>query len=409
MSVIPITPHGRLPENITYFCKALRRAGVPVGTAQVIDAIRAVETVGFTNRRDFFITLRASLITRPEHLQVFEQVFRMFWRDPEFLEKMITNLLPVINAPPVEKKPKPAENRAADAMADGATRDAPEQVRDELELDAQLSVSQNELLKNMDFEAMSNAEMRDAERAIAKMELPVLKTPSRRYQTASHGHMIDARAAFRAARRLGGEVLSLPRKRAVKQPPNLVVLCDISGSMSAYSRMMMHFIHSVSLKRGAGWARVHAFTFGTRLTNITRMLNEKEPDAALKLIGNRVNDWDGGTLIGTSLERFNKDWSRRVLGSNAMVLLITDGLERENVENLSQQMQRLSLSAKHILWLNPLLRWDGFEPQAMGIRAILPHVDSFSACHNLASLQELAELLSNAHNTGEKNRMKAML
>ncbi len=409
MSVVALHSQGRLPENITYFCKALRRAGVPVGTAQILDTIRAVNAVGFTKRHDFRVTLRACLVTKPEHFAVFDQVFRMFWRDPEFLDKMITNLLPAINTPPVEKELKPAQNRAVDAMSAGQSRNLPAVDREEIEVEATLSHSQTEVLKHLDFEVMTNSEVAAAERAIAQLRLPIVKRPSRRYHTSPTGQRIDARAAFRSARKTGGEVLSLPKRRPTPRPVNLTVLCDISGSMASYSRMMMHFIHSVARKQGAGWGNVNAFTFGTRLTNITKSLDVKDPDAALRVIGDQVKDWEGGTKIGTCLERFNKDWSRRVLGGNATVLLITDGLEREDVDVLSDQMQRLHLSSKDLIWLNPLLRWDAFEPQAMGIRAMLPHVDQFLACHNINSLTELATVLGSGGQTSDLMRMKAML
>lgn len=400
---------GRLAENIIYFCHALRRAGIPVGTAQVQDTIRAVEAVGFTRRADFFVTLRACLITRAEHLDVFSQIFHMFWRDPEILERMITNLLPVINAPRPEASPKPAQNRAAEAMAGAGPQTDPVQEREEIELDAQFSFSQNEVLKQMDFEAMTNTEVRAAERAIAALNLPLPKLMLRRTKPALTGPRIDARAALRRAMRTGGDIMTLPRKTRKAQPINLVVLCDISGSMSAYSRMMMHFIHSVAVKQGADWARVHAFTFGTRLTNITRSLSLRDPDAALNAIGQHVNDWKGGTKIGACLKVFHKDWSRRVLGTSSVVLLITDGLERHDPDALGAEMRRLRLSCRHIIWLNPLLRWDGFEPQAAGIRAILPHVNHFAACHNVASLEELAHILSTNTIADTKDRMMARL
>lgn len=388
---------GRLPENIIYFCHVLRRAGIPVGTAQLKDTIRAVEAVGFTQRADFFVTLRACLITRAEHLDLFSQIFHMFWRDPEILERMITNLLPVINVPRKETPPKPAQNRAAETMVGTRPKFDPVQEREEIELDAQFSFSQNEVLKQMDFEAMTNTEVRAAEKMVATLRLPLPKLLSRRSKLALAGQRIDPHAALRAAIRTGGDIMTLPRKTRKPQPINLVVLCDVSGSMSAYSRMMMHFIHSVAVKQGAGWARVHAFTFGTQLTNITRSLSVRDPDAALKAVGHQVRDWEGGTKIGACLKTFNKSWSRRVLGTSSVVLLITDGLERNDPEALGAEMRRLRLSCRKIIWLNPLLRWDGFEPQAMGIRAILPHVDHFAACHNLASLEELADILSVKH------------
>ncbi|MBE9476484.1 MAG: VWA domain-containing protein [Proteobacteria bacterium] len=401
---------GRLVQNIIYFCRALRRAGVPVGTAQVKETIRAVQAVGFTKRADFFVTLRACLITRVEHMQVFLQVFNMFWRDPEFLEHMMQLMLPMLqDATAIPKKPKDAQTRAAEAMAEGLGGNVPQAEQEELVLDARSSTSQAERLGAMDFEQMNTAEMRDAEKAIANMRLDIRKRASRRTRPAAWGRKPDVRAAFRAARKTGGEVLHLPKIAPRKKIPNLVVLTDISGSMSTYSRMMLHFIHAMTRTKDAHWAEVHAFTFGTRLSNISRHIMQKDPDAALQAIGQQVQDWDGGTQIGESLKAFNYTWSRRVLNTDAVVLLITDGLECQDTDLLQAEMRRLRLSCNHLIWLNPLLRFDGFAPLAAGIRVMLPYVDSFAACHNLASLHELTEALNGAKNMDVKQQMMAAI
>ncbi|KAB7615985.1 VWA domain-containing protein [Amylibacter sp. SFDW26] len=409
MTITALNTEGRLAQNIIYFCRALRRAEVPVGTAQVNDAIRAIQTIGFTKREDFFVVLQACLINRVEHLQIFQQVFNMFWRDPEVLESMIQNMLPMLQTVEEPKKLKAAETRASDAVSGGNDHIDQRPVEEQLTLDAQFTISKNERLNSLDFEQMTNAEIKEAERAIADMHLQTPKQTSRRFMAASYGTKIDARAVLREARRTGGEVLKLPKRRPRSKVPNLVILTDISGSMSTYSRMMMHFIYSMAFKHGKGWAQVHAFTFGTRLSNITKSLTLKDPDAALKAIGQDVQDWDGGTKIGESLERFNKDWSRRVLGTDAVVLIVTDGLERGEPDILKAQIKRLRLSCRHLIWLNPLLRYDQFEPQAAGIRTMLPFVDEFVACHSLKSMRDLTNVLSDAKHTGLKQKMMAVL
>ena len=214
---------------------------------------------------------------------------------------------------------------------------------------------------------------------------------------------------MRNAMRKGGEMQSLSMKTSRIRWPRLVALCDISGSMSHYSRAVLHFLHAVSNTQGAGWARVHAFTFGTRLTNITRHLATRDVDAALAAAGAQAQDWEGGTRIGQCLRQFNRDWSRRVLGQGAVVLLITDGLDRDDNAKLAREMERLHLSARRVIWLNPLLRWDGFAPRAKGIRAMLPHVDSFRAGHHIASLEALAHAISRPDDLGQKARMMALL
>ena len=256
---------------------------------------------------------------------------------------------------------------------------------------------------------MSAAELADAKRAIARLELPVKPLASRRTRVDPRGRVADWRGTMRAALRTGGEVQRLVLRARRTRWPNLVALCDISGSMSSYSRMLLHFLHAAANAKGAGWAQVHAFTFGTRLTNITRHLRHRDVDAALAAAGQEARDWEGGTRIGACLHAFNRDWSRRVLAQGAVVLLITDGLDRDEPDRLGREMERLQLSARRLVWLNPLLRWEGFAPRARGIRAILPHVDSFRACHNLASLEALAAALTRPDDAGDKARLSALL
>ncbi|NPD21611.1 vWA domain-containing protein [Alterinioella nitratireducens] len=389
MQALPHT-EGRLVDNIVHFTRALRKAGVPVGTAQLRNAIEAVMAAGFTRKDDFFVTLRATLISRPEHFETFEQVFALFWRDPEFLERMVREMLPLMQVmQPDQPPPKPAQRRAADGLwgDQPGAGDAPE--REELEVDAKFSMSDRETLMRQDFEQMSAAELTDAKTAIRTLRLPAPPILTRRYRASSSGGRADVKAMLRRSLHKGGEIDRLSLKQRRLRPPNLVVICDISGSMSVYSRMMMHFLHALTWAPDAGWGKVHGFTFGTRLTNVTRSLHLRDIDMALDDLGREASDWKGGTRIGEALHRFNRDWSRRVLGQGAVVLLITDGLERGDVGQLRAEAERLAKSCKRLIWLNPLLRWDGFSPQAAGIKALLPLVDSFHSCHSLDSLAEL--------------------
>jgi uncharacterized protein with von Willebrand factor type A (vWA) domain len=270
-------------------------------------------------------------------------------------------------------------------------------------------MSREERLKTLDFEQMSLSEMAQAKRMLSKLSLAVTPLKSRRTQAAARGARPDWRRTMRAGLSRGGEITGFARKARRIRWPSLVVLCDISGSMSSYSRVVLHFLHAVANEKGAGWARVHGFTFGTRLTNITRHLAQRDVDAALKAAGAEAQDWEGGTRIGACLESFNRDWSRRVLGQGAVVLIITDGLDRDEPARLGRAMERLHLSARRVIWINPLLRWEGFAPKAGGIRAMLPHVDSFRAGHNIAALEGLAAALSRPDDAGEKARLMAML
>jgi uncharacterized protein with von Willebrand factor type A (vWA) domain len=410
---IPDDP--KLAQNIIHFARALRKAGLPIGPGRVIDAIRAVQAAGFTDKRDFYWTLHACFVNKPEHRVVFAQIFRLYWRDPRYLEHMMSMMLPAIRGVQEDRSAQAAEKRAAEALLDGATPDLPESGEDErdeetvIEVDASMTMSSEERLRSLDFEQMSTAEVAQAKRMLSRLSLPVKPIPSRRGIASLHGHRVDWRRTLRASMRQGGELKDIARQKPRLRWPNLVVLCDISGSMSQYSRIILHFLHAVSNARGAGWAKVHAFTFGTRLTNITRHLNQRDVDAALASAGAEAQDWEGGTRIGQCLHAFNRDWSRRVMGQGAVVLLITDGLDRDDPAELTREIERLHLSARRLIWLNPLLRWDGFAPKARGIAAMLPHVDSFRAGHSVASLQDLADVISRPDDVGEKARLMVEL
>ncbi|MEP2717001.1 VWA domain-containing protein [Pseudophaeobacter sp.] len=400
----------KLAQNITHFARALRKAGLPIGPGRVIDAVEAVAAAGFTSRQDFYWALHACFVSKPEHRVVFAQIFRLYWRDPRFLERMMAALLPAIKGVQEEHAAKPGEKRAAEALLEGANQDvdAPEAPNDEgteIEVDATLTISSEERLRSLDFEQMSTDEVARAKRILAQINLPVKPMQSRRLMAANQGDRVDWRRSFREAARRGGDLQTFARAKRRTRWPNLVVICDISGSMSQYSRIVLHFLHAVANAKGAGWAKVHGFTFGTRLTNITRHLATRDVDAALAAAGAEAQDWEGGTRVGDCLHDFNRDWSRRVMGQGAVVLLITDGLDRGDPKALAHEMQRLHLSARRLIWLNPLLRWDGFAAKAQGIRAMLPHVDSFRAGHSIASLEDLVRVISDERDTGEKTRL----
>ncbi len=403
---------GRLADNITHFARALRKAGLKLGPGRVVDAIGAVQAAGFTSRSDFFWILHACFVTKPEERQVFDQVFRLYWRDPRYLDHMMAMLLPQVKGVADDRKAAPAERRAAEALLDGVRRDQPPPAGnqgDEIEIDASATAAAEERLRTLDFELMSVDEIAEARRLVARLALPVRPLVSRRSAATPLGARIDARATIRASLRLGGEIGRLARRKPRPRPPNLVAICDISGSMSAYSRMVLHFLHAVANRKGPGWAHVHAFTFGTRLTNITRHLAQRDVDAALAAAGAEAQDWQGGTRIGACLHALNRDWSRRVMGQGAVVLLISDGLDRDPPDLLAREMQRLHLSSRRLIWVNPLLRWDGFLPRAQGIRAMLPHVDCFRSGHSIATLQGLAQAVANARDSGERDRLLAYI
>jgi uncharacterized protein with von Willebrand factor type A (vWA) domain len=389
---------GRLADNIVHFARALRKAGLPVGPASVIDAIRAVEAAGIGNRDDFYWTLHAVFVSKREHRPVFHEAFELFWRERGLIDKMLQMLFPVAPPRPGEKqKPKPGQSRAREALSEAGERE--DLIQPEIEVDAKLTMSAREILQGKDFAQMSVAEIEEAKKALAGLRLPDDLLEIRRIRPATHGQL-DPRRTLRASLKVGGDII-IPefRSRARVRPP-LVALCDISGSMSAYSRLFLHFLHALAEKR----RRVHTFVFGTRLTNVTRQLQMKDPDEALAGCSQQVADWSGGTRIASALHDFNRDWARRVLAQGATVLLITDGLERDTEADLGHEMDRLHRSCRRLIWLNPLLRFEGFEARAMGIKAMLPHVDEFRTAHSLDAIGDLVEALSGRSGEADPKR-----
>ncbi|MDP7625456.1 MAG: VWA domain-containing protein [Rhodospirillales bacterium] len=382
---------GLLTENIMHFARVLRKAGLPVGPGQVLDAIRAVMAVGLSNRNDFYWTLHAVFVKHRTQLDVFDQAFHIFWKNPEILERMMQLILPDISDPnAASPDTEEISRRVAEALSSGIGDQPEPQEEEEIEFDATLTWSANEVLGEKDFEKMSADEIRDAIAAVHRMKLPLNEVPTRRFKQSNAGTRVDMRRSMRAALRSGTDFIPLmKRKRRMRRPP-LVVICDISGSMERYSRMLLHFMHTVTNDRD----RVHTFLFGTRLTNVTRYLRYKDVDEALEKVSEAAEDWSGGTRIGHCLEDFNKFWSRRVLTQGAIVVLISDGLDRDEGDGLTLEMERLHMSCRRLIWLNPLLRYDGFEPKSIGIKAMLPHVDIFKTIHNLNNLNDLTRVLS---------------
>jgi len=388
----PSAGGGRIAENIMHFARTLRAAGLPVGPGKMLDAIGAVDAVGIRRRDDFYWALHAVLVNRRDQQELFDQAFHVFWRNPKILERMLGLLLPSMGGS--DDKSRELSRRLAEALR-GAGRlpELPEHERDEpeIEIDMTLTFSDKEVLQTIDFEKMSNAELARAKAAIAAMRLPIMELPTRRTRPArGAGQRADLRATMRAALRSGSDTIPLRWKRPRRRHPPLVVICDVSGSMSRYSRMLLHFMHAITNDRD----RVHTFVFGTRLTNITRHLRQKDVDVALEKVAEAVVDWSGGTRIGACLRDFNINWSRRVLGQGAVVLFISDGLDRDNAEGLSIEVERLHKSCRRLIWLNPLLRYEGYEPKSLGAQVLVPHVDDFRTVHNLESLTQLTEVLS---------------
>ena len=384
---------GRLAENVLHFSRLLRAAGLRIGSDRIIDCVRALEIAGAAQpvmrREDWYWSMSAVLLSRQEQRPIFDQAFNIFWRDPKLAERMMSLMLPKAHGRTARPEEQQSQ-RLTDALFDQKRKT--DESSEQKEMEARLTFSSREVLQRMDFDTMSAAELAEAKKMLGQLRLPLPLIRIRRKEVSRNGKSIDLRRTLRESLRDGGDIIPLVRTAPRELHPPLVVLCDISGSMNPYSRMFLHFLHAITNDRD----RVTVFVFGTRLTNITRQLRHRDVDVAMARVADAIKDWSGGTRIGHSLREFNWKWSRRVLGQNACLLLVSDGLDREAGEGLSEEMERLAKSCRYVVWLNPLLRYDKFEARPAGVRAMLPHVDLFLPVHNLKSLVDLSKTLSSS-------------
>jgi uncharacterized protein with von Willebrand factor type A (vWA) domain len=389
-------PHGALAANIVHFARALREAGIPVGPGAVLDALSAVEAAGFGEKEDFYATLHAVFVKKHEHSLLFDQAFQIFWKRKGLLEKLIAMMSP---RAPSQREPARAE-AGATRVADALFKSRPDETKavPSLDFDARFTTSEQEVLRGKDFAQMTAAEIEEARKLIRALVMPEDRRRTRRFAASAHRFRIDARRSFRRSLQPGGTI-DLKFRRPAARPPPVVALTDISGSMSEYTRLFLHFLHALGETR-----RVSTFLFGTRLTNVSRAMRKRDVDDALARCSAMAVDWSGGTRIGDAFARFNREWGRRVLGQGAIVLLFTDGLEREGVDQLAAEIARLRKSSRRVIWVNPLLRFEGFAAKAQGVRAMLPHVDSFRPIHNLESMADLCRVLAGTRSGSEDPR-----
>ena len=383
----------KLSDNVLYFARVLRSAGIPIGSGRILEAIEAINKIGLADKSIFYWALHSVFVHKNEHREIFDQTFKIFWKNPRLLEKMMQLALPRLNTGTPETSDADINRRVQEAFnTDNISEDnyVDASTEDELEFDAVMTYSESELLQGMDFEQMSSDEINKAKKVIAQMNLSIPQVKSRRFKSSSLRRKIDLRQSLKGANKFCGEYIPLRYKSRKDKNPPIIAICDVSGSMSRYSRMLLHFMHVLTTLRND----VHTFLFGTRLTNVTRFLRFKDVDEALAATSSAVEDWSGGTRIGDCLKEFNFNWSRRVLGPGAIVLFITDGLDRGGGIGLSKQIKLIQKSSKRLIWLNPLLRYEEFAPKPTGVKAILPHVDEFRPIHSLESMDQLVNALS---------------
>ncbi len=378
-------PQGHLLNNLVLFGRLLRRLGIDVTPSRMIELVGALSIVDVADRDDFFFTLRTFLVHRHDHLALFEHAFDLFWRKHQGMPLEVT----LFRSPDEDRALQPDEVQFLDQP--DSEPDGPQQSEDELQelVEVVQTYSSKEQLREKDFGQMSEEELESIHRFVMEMAWHLGRKQTRRLQPGPSAR-IDLRRLIRRNLRYGGELIELPTQRQKTRPRPLVLIADVSGSMKNYTRLLLYFLYS--LTEGLSH-QVEAFVFSTRLSRITRELHEHEIEQALEQVARSVPDWSGGTRIGDALKQFNFRWARRVLGSGAIVVLISDGWDRGDPELLGEEMARLQRSCHRLIWLNPLLGSPRYEPLTRGMQAALPYVDDFLPVHNLTSLEELASHL----------------
>lgn len=384
---------GHLLRNMVLFGRMLRQLGLDVTPTQILDLLTALQYITLSQRADVKNAARAILVNHPEQLSLFDYAFELFWqaRTSDQLARLSMETILQAETLPVEQEQvlthQPGESPAGEPDPDPV-------------IDKVYTYSNRELLRHTDFTKLSADELAEVRAMMREMVWELEQRLSRRRTLALKGAYLDMRRTFRQNLRYGGQPLKLARRVRKKRRRPLVVISDISGSMERYSRILLQFVYVIS----NGLEDVEAFVFSTRLTRITRYLRRQEVDSALDEVTAAIEDWAGGTRIGEALHDFNFNWSRRVLGRGAIVLLISDGWDRGNVDLLRREMERLQLSCQRLIWLNPLLGSPNYEPLTRGIQAALPFIDDFLPVHNLVSLEQLGDLLETL---GERRPLRA--
>jgi uncharacterized protein with von Willebrand factor type A (vWA) domain len=378
------TPMGQLLRNCVLFGRMLRAIGIEITPTQIVDLVDSLRYVNIGNRQDFKNSTRTVLISKREHLPLFDQAFDLFWQargQNTLLEMDLGQLLQQ------QQEPQKMEVYRRSPLDDPGKQPPPEE---EPEEERVMTYSDQEILRQKDFARLDAEEMAAVRRMMLKTQWQLEPRRTRRTVRTAQGELIDLRRTIRQNLRHGGELLRLAHKeRKLKRRP-VVLLCDISGSMERYSRVLLQFIYVVTSRLD----RVESFVFSTRLTRITRQLRRRNIDDALREASAVVHDWAGGTRIGEAIKIFNYEWARRVLNQGAIVMIISDGWDRGDIALLEREMDRLHRSCHRLIWLNPLLGAADYQPLVRGIKAALPHIDNFLPVHNLASLEQLADLLA---------------
>lgn len=379
---------GKFADNIAGFGRALRRAGLRVDSARIGLAQQAVQLVGVDDKADVGAALEAVLVSREQERDVFRELFDAYFRDPELAHKLLAQMLPTAQgrAEPSKRRPRVSDALAPQRRFGGGVR-KPDQ---EVEFDAAMTASDMARLKHADFNALSAGEFHLVEGLARDIALPVPQVEMRRMRPGTRGNRLHWARSMRHASQTGGELMVLRRMQRSRQPLPLLVLVDVSGSMERYARLLLAFLHAATrLHR-----RRDVFAFGTHLTDLTPAFRIADTDAMLAAAGAAIDDFAGGTRLGESLATLRRQHARRLVGRRTLVLVITDGLDTGEPEDLARELEWLTHRCRRLLWLNPLLRFDGYAPLARGAAVLHRHAHAMLAVHNLARLQDLAQSLS---------------
>ena len=373
----------KLLDNILRFIRLLRKSGVKIGNQSSIDALKGIKILKIGSRKEFYWSLHTTLINRNEDKEIFDQCFYLFWQNPKIMEQVFNLLIPQIGTQKSPGNSKKQLKRISENLGK-KNIDLEKNQKDEIIFDSQMSWSNKSSINSKDFEMMSLSELKEAEEVIKKLLIKSKNQLTRRWKSKDNGIKISYKNTIKKSIQNNG-IIKLGYRSQLKKSKSLVILIDISGSMESYSRIMLFFSHLLMQQQND----IEVFTFGTSLTRITRLLKNKDIDFSLNKIGNFVTDWAAGTKITSSINDFNLNWSRRILTQNQSLILISDGLERDQTKNLDFEINRLSMFAKNIIWLNPLLRYEKFEPKVASIKTILKYVNKIVPIHNINSIDKL--------------------
>lgn len=384
-------PSGKMADNVVGFCRALRRAGVPLDSSRMVLALEAGLMVGVERKVDFAAALETVLVSRAQDREVFAQLFEAFFKTPELTQKLFSQALPQDDAHPEQHRQRARVQEALHAMHVAQKTSEKEQ---QVQRDAAMSASDGVRLRHADFQNLSASEFRLVEKLVRDMALPLPLVPGRRTHAGERGKRMDWQRAMRDATRLGGELLHIPHRTRRSQPLPLLILVDISGSMERYARLMLAFLHQATRRVPRS-----VFAFGTELTDLRAAFELRDADDMLEAAGQRIQDFAGGTRLGTALTALRTAHRRCLVGRRTVVLLISDGLDTGDASVLADELDWLKRHSRSLLWLNPLLRFEGYAPLATGAKVLHQHADGMLAIHNLSELEQLATAIAQLLNT----------